>query len=303
MPNRIVREAILDSDRYHSLRTDSERLLFHEILLLADDYGIAPANYGFLRRRTSVCLSKSTDQVAGFLESLMAVDLVRVYEIGDARYLYIPRFGNVPRSRKPKWPIPPDEMGGNEIKELQKKRTAYAVRLPTSDTQLHANVAETETETETGTEVQDQVLVLNTASSNQNLVGQPLSPVSVLTSPTQVLNQLVDTEKKTTSLRRASRIATDWALPLEWGEWAMRERPTFTNGDAARMADRFRDYWIAKPGKDGTKLDWFATWRNWVRSETRIRGSPASVSEQNQAALAEWKTQHSQRIIDQENET
>ena len=233
----------------------------------------------------------------------MAVDLIRIYQNGDNRYLYIPRFGNVPRSQKTKWPMPPDNLGGNEIKCLQEKRIAYDTQRRTNAMQMHANALETETETETETEVQDQVLVLNTASSNQNLVDQPLSPVSVLTSPTQVLNQLVDTEKKTTSLRRASRIATDWALPLEWGEWAMRERPTFTNGDAARMADRFRDYWIAKPGKDGTKLDWFATWRNWVRSETRIRGSPASVSEQNQAALAEWKTQHSQRIIDQENET
>jgi uncharacterized protein YdaU (DUF1376 family) len=28
---------------------------------------------------------------------------------------------------------------------------------------------------------------------------------------------------------------------------------------------KFRDYWIAKPGKDGVKRDWDATWRNWVR--------------------------------------
>ncbi|MGR9087307.1 MAG: hypothetical protein ACU841_09570 [Gammaproteobacteria bacterium] len=31
---------------------------------------------------------------------------------------------------------------------------------------------------------------------------------------------------------------------------------------------RFRDYWIAQPGAKGRKLDWQATWRNWVRSET-----------------------------------
>jgi Helix-turn-helix domain len=28
----------------------------------------------------------------------------------------------------------------------------------------------------------------------------------------------------------------------------------------------FRDYWIAKAGKDGVKLDWQATWRNWLRN-------------------------------------
>ncbi|UTO29094.1 YdaU family protein [Bartonella harrusi] len=28
---------------------------------------------------------------------------------------------------------------------------------------------------------------------------------------------------------------------------------------------KFRDYWKAKTGKDATKTDWQATWRNWVR--------------------------------------
>ncbi|VEJ45244.1 DUF1376 domain-containing protein [Bartonella vinsonii] len=29
---------------------------------------------------------------------------------------------------------------------------------------------------------------------------------------------------------------------------------------------KFRDYWKAKTGKDATKIDWQATWRNWVRN-------------------------------------
>jgi hypothetical protein len=28
---------------------------------------------------------------------------------------------------------------------------------------------------------------------------------------------------------------------------------------------KFRDYWPAKPGSAGRKLDWDATWRNWIR--------------------------------------
>lgn len=28
---------------------------------------------------------------------------------------------------------------------------------------------------------------------------------------------------------------------------------------------KFRDYWVAQPGQKGVKLDWPATWRNWVR--------------------------------------
>jgi len=63
---------------------------------------------------------------------------------------------------------------------------------------------------------------------------------------------------------RASRLAADWFLPMEWGEWAISEG---MDRDAVRVqADRFKDYWLAKAGKDATKLDWQATWRNWIRS-------------------------------------
>ena len=35
--------------------------------------------------------------------------------------------------------------------------------------------------------------------------------------------------------------------------------------DVLDQADRFRDYWTAKSGALGTKLDWPATFRNWLR--------------------------------------
>jgi hypothetical protein len=39
------------------------------------------------------------------------------------------------------------------------------------------------------------------------------------------------------------------------------------------VADRFRDFWHAKPGQGGVKLDWTATWRNWCREDARRRPS------------------------------
>jgi len=39
----------------------------------------------------------------------------------------------------------------------------------------------------------------------------------------------------------------------------------------------FRDYWGAKPGSGGCKLDWPATWRQWVRnSRVKPSGLPAA---------------------------
>lgn len=70
--------------------------------------------------------------------------------------------------------------------------------------------------------------------------------------------------------RTASRLPQDWTPEGEPAAYA--EQQGFTRTQIARMAMDFRDYWTAKPGKDGTKLDWVATWRTWVRREADRRG-------------------------------
>ena len=35
--------------------------------------------------------------------------------------------------------------------------------------------------------------------------------------------------------------------------------------EVRREFAKFKDFWRAKPGKDGMKLDWNATFRNWMR--------------------------------------
>lgn len=70
--------------------------------------------------------------------------------------------------------------------------------------------------------------------------------------------------------KKGTRIPDDFVCDLEW---AMREGLTLS--EASREAESFRDYWIAKAGKDATKQDWPATWRNWVRNQLkRKRGPP-----------------------------
>lgn len=63
---------------------------------------------------------------------------------------------------------------------------------------------------------------------------------------------------------RGSRLPTDWELPADWKDWAERERSDL---DPDKVAESFKDYWLAKPGKDGRKTDWQATWRYWVRNQ------------------------------------
>lgn len=61
----------------------------------------------------------------------------------------------------------------------------------------------------------------------------------------------------------ASRLDQNFHPPNDWIDFALTEG--FSQTEAQREADKFRDYWIAQPGAKGRKLDWFATWRNWVR--------------------------------------
>jgi len=66
---------------------------------------------------------------------------------------------------------------------------------------------------------------------------------------------------------RGSRLSADWVLPKEWADWAKQERPDL---DLRSVSEQFRDYWSAKAGSGSTKLDWQATWRNWVRNQKML---------------------------------
>ena len=83
-----------------------------------------------------------------------------------------------------------------------------------------------------------------------------------------------------TKSRRATRLATDWTLPDAYRAFCVEVRPDL-NPDA--VAESFRDHWIAKAGKDATKTDWLAAWRNWVRRERA--GSTAGNATQRRSAL------------------
>ena len=48
--------------------------------------------------------------------------------------------------------------------------------------------------------------------------------------------------------------------------------------DVDKESARFADYWRAKPGRDGVKADWAATFRNWLRKAADFRsGKPVEA--------------------------
>lgn len=68
-----------------------------------------------------------------------------------------------------------------------------------------------------------------------------------------------------------TRISADWHPSPD--EEAFAVKAGMTTARAQETAARFRDYWIAKAGQGGVKLDWTATWRNWVRNEIARNGA------------------------------
>ena len=69
---------------------------------------------------------------------------------------------------------------------------------------------------------------------------------------------------------RGTRIEPEWSPSLNDRETARNEG--FSDSEIDREALRFRDYWVSRAGPGGVKLDWQATWRNWVRTSAEKLG-------------------------------
>lgn len=64
--------------------------------------------------------------------------------------------------------------------------------------------------------------------------------------------------------KRATRLAEN-SLPEPWKEFCLAERPDL---NPEEVFAGFKDYWTAIP--KGSRLDWFATWRNWIRNQKAV---------------------------------
>jgi hypothetical protein len=52
-------------------------------------------------------------------------------------------------------------------------------------------------------------------------------------------------------------------------QWAAANTPSCGRSDH----EAFIDYWRSVPGQKGRKVDWPATWRNWMRKEHQQRAT------------------------------
>lgn len=120
MPNRIIRDALLDSEKYDALPLEA-RLAFFEILLRADDYGLIPLAHLWLRRHCPTFDGRSAEFADGILSGLADQDLIRVYTADGKRFAFIPQFGNRPQAIAPKYPVPPESLTRGAIADAQRQ--------------------------------------------------------------------------------------------------------------------------------------------------------------------------------------
>lgn len=129
---------------------------------------------------------------------------------------------------------------------------------PEIETELET---ETELEKELETDINSKLPIVN-----KNII----SPVS---------------EKKIS--KRGSRIAEDWKLEGELLDWTRQEYPV-ADSVLFAIAQGFKDYWLAKAGKDGVKLDWAATWRNWCRNSYELKNTKPLLSTEKNYEGGVW---------------
>ena len=224
MPNRLIRDEMLESESILSLPVEA-RWFYVTILLSADDIGLFEATSFKLARRADI----RRESGESMLQMLADVGLVRLYEVNNKRYGFIPRFRQRLQIKRSKYPAPPKSLilddvdATNKINDLANK---------TTDVQPLS------------TDVQQYISVI-----------QPSEPEP---EPEQEL----ENKKKNTT--RGTRLPANATLSPEYRDFCEKTRPDLIPD---QLFEGFRDYWIAQPGQKGVKLDWFATWRTWVRNQ------------------------------------
>jgi hypothetical protein len=179
--------------------------------------------------------------------------LIRFYSDGEKTFIHIPNF------EKHQNPHKNEKEKGSDVPAFTDKQ-----RQLIDSTTLTINRDKSGAKpSENGTHPADSLLLIPDSLSLNPDPGGPGSDepdVADATPPPQV--------DKPAPKSKGSRIAVDWNLPDDWLAWAKKDFPLV---DAVREAEKFADHWRAKAGADACKVDWLATWRNWIRKANEFK--------------------------------
>lgn len=120
------------------------------------------------------------------------------------------------------------------------------------------------------------------------------APVAACAAPARSASEKRSKKPNPAAMPRRGKKGTRFdltELPDAWEQWAQEFcRKAGLDLDVRFQFRKFRDYWIAKAGKDAIKLDWFAVWRTWWRREyehaLKDPRKAAAMAERQQAEAA-----------------
>ena len=171
------------------------------------------------------------------------------------------------------------EVKGKVI-ELQRGQLCHSVRFianawgwDRSAVDRYLTRLKTETMIETETETGQSIITICNYSTFQDEPDYTETAVETAvetgarqqrdSSETKTKNDKNDkNEKKVGPRKRGTRLPESWVLPKTWGTWALEQG--LSENEIRFEAEKFRDHWTSATSK-ATKLDWLATWRNWIR--------------------------------------
>lgn len=126
MPDRIIRDELLTSERYWNV-SDEAKLLYIHLLISADDTARYTGKNFSLRTRCFPGRSMESVRMETLLTELVDQDLIRLYEVDKERFVFIPRFKQRLRFINSKYPEPPNQI--NDL-VIQKTDLSQAKDIP-----------------------------------------------------------------------------------------------------------------------------------------------------------------------------
>ena len=142
-------------------------------------------------------------------------------------------------------------------------------------------------------------------AANQQNASKPLATSSdLLGEKASQTYPETQTETSTTDVvekqarKRATRLTSSWQPDPDLRAWAATETP---HVNPVAETQRFIDYWIAQPGQKGVKVDWPATWRNWMRrneDDYTAKGTKRQTPEERLRATLALATDIDQKGIE-----
>jgi len=132
MPDRLLRDELLNSERYWSV-SDEAKLLYIHLILSADDTARYSGKNFTLRTRCFSGRGMETNRMEILLSELVDQDLIRLYFVQDERFIFIPRFKQRLRYYNSKYPEPPIQI--NDI-DYKKTDSSLTQAIPKTDASL-----------------------------------------------------------------------------------------------------------------------------------------------------------------------